>query len=66
MNTIIKAYYSPGLFTCPKSMTTTMDVRALANKAAQALGYNSLKEDKMKVVLAIAGGQDGFAVLPTG
>ena len=49
-------HYSPELFTCPKSMATTMDVRALANNAAQALGYNSLKEDKMKVVLAIVGG----------
>ena len=38
----------------------------LANFAAQALGYNSLKEHQIEVVLAVAGGRDVFAVLPTG
>ena len=38
----------------------------LANFAAQALGYNSLKEHQIEVVLAVAGGRDVFAVLSTG
>ena len=51
MNTIIiEPHYRPGLFTCPKSMAMIMDVTALANNAAQVLGYNSLKEDQRKVV----------------
>ena len=43
-----------------------MEVTVLANFAAQALGYNSLKEHQIEVVLAVAGGRDVFAVLPTG
>ena len=38
----------------------------LANFAAQALAYNSLKEHQIEVVLAVAGGRDVFAVRPTG
>ena len=34
--------------------------------AAQALGYNSLKEHQIEVILAVAGGWDVFAVLPAG
>ena len=43
-----------------------MDVTVLANSAAQALGYNCLKRHQIEVVLAVAGGRDVFAVLPTG
>eukprot|EP00731_Ephydatia_muelleri_P002966 Em0001g2966a len=43
-----------------------MNVTVLANSAAQALGYSSLKEHQIEVVLAVAGGRDVFAVLPTG
>ena len=46
---------------------TDMEVTVLANFAAQELGYNSLKEHQIEVVLAVAGGRrDVFAVLPTG
>ena len=57
------------VFTCPITMArarTDMEVTVLANFAAQALGYNSLKEHQIEVVLAVAGGRDVFAVLPTG
>ena len=37
-----------------------------ANYAAQNLGYDSLKQHQMDVVLALAAGRDVFAVLPTG
>ena len=46
--------------------STEMNVTVLANSAAQALGYSSLKEHQIEVVLAVAGGRDVFAVLPTG
>ena len=45
---------------------TDMEVTVLANFAAQELGYNSLEEHQTKVVLAVAGGRDVFAALPTG
>ena len=45
---------------------TDMEVTVLENFAAQALGYNSLKEHQIEVVLAVAGVRDVFAVLPTG
>ena len=52
--------------TCPITMArarTDMEVTFLA---AQALGYNSLKEHQIEVILAVAGGWDVFAMLPTG
>ena len=51
-------YNRPQPFMCPITMArarTDMEVTVLANSA---LGYNSLKEHQIEVVLAVAGGRD--------
>ena len=37
-----------------------------ASSAARRLGYEQLKDEQLKVVVAFLGGNDVFAVLPTG
>ena len=37
-----------------------------ACKAAEALGFSTLKEEQMRVIAAVLRGRDVFAVLPTG
>ena len=59
MNSAIHMPYNDG------QVRTEWKWTILANFAAQALGYNSLKEHQIEVVLAVAGGRDVFAVLPT-
>ncbi len=40
--------------------------RIAAEEAAKRLGYSTLKELQLKVVLSVVTGHDVFAVLPTG
>ncbi len=40
--------------------------RIAAEEAAKRLGYSTLKELELNVVLSVATGHDVFAVLPTG
>ncbi len=40
--------------------------RIAAEEAAKRLGYSTLKELQLRVVLSVATGHDVFAVLPTG
>ena len=45
---------------------TEIDIRALATFAAQNLGYQTLEDLQMEVILAFATGHDVFAVLLNG
>ena len=47
-------------------MTDTRGVHRAIERAVQQLGYASLKDEQLKVVVGIAEGRDVFAVLPTG
>ena len=47
-------------------MEDKRDVEIAANKAAQDLGYVSLKPKQLEVVSGVLRGQDVFAVFPTG
>ena len=47
-------------------MATSREIESVCEVAASSLGYSSLKEHQLSVVRSFVGGNDVFAVLPTG
>ena len=47
-------------------MTAVTDVVMASTTAAKRLGYDSLKDKQMDVIISVVKGEDVFGVLPTG